>query len=343
MVDELRRKMLKGALAGIGFAWLGPMISVGMPRKKERFYGMNLTRRMSNGKIVDKNLFELVEYANIKDFIIHIGYFQKNRYSNEIMCNIDKERVVPEDRCVLDLIENLKSKGNKITIAPTIYISQNKDWQGHKWRGKIEPNNFSLWFKNYEEILMNYIKLTEELKVDAFCIGLELNSMQKYTKKWVDIIKNVRKEFNGKITYCANWDAYKDTYFVDNLDYLSISAYFPLRKPEEKSSLEGLINSWKNIGEELLNFKKKYKKEIVFGEIGYRSAEGSATQHSVNLDKQDFEEQRLCFKALDYVLKKEIISVKKAYLWVDDTHNITHLNKVGYGIFGKPAEKDFFL
>ena len=41
--------------------------------------------------------------ANIKDFIIHIGYFQKNRYSNEIRCDVDGERVVPEDRCVLDL------------------------------------------------------------------------------------------------------------------------------------------------------------------------------------------------------------------------------------------------
>jgi len=74
-----------------------------------------------------------------------------------------------------------------------------------------------------------------------------------------------------------------------------------------------------------------------------RSAKGAATQQDVNLDKEDYEEQRLCFRALDYAIKNRILSIKKAYLWVDDTHNLDYFNKVGFGIFGKPVAQDLIV
>jgi len=340
MVNKLRRKLLKGTLAGTALLLGHPLISSSIFKEKESFYGMNLTRRMGDGEIICGFVNEFIDYSEMKNFVIHLTHFQKSRHSNKFSDSINGEKVVPDKKYVADLIKKLKNKNKAITLTPAVDVAKNKNWGGNKWRGYIEPNNPSIWFNNYEELLFDYIKLGNELKINNFCVGLELNKMQKYSGNWENIIKKVRKEFKGKITYCANWDSYKDIEFFKYLDYISISAYFPLRKKTEKSTLEGLINSWKIIGDDLRNLSNKFNKEIVFGEIGYRSAEDAATQHEANLNKVDYEEQRLCFKSLDYAIKNNIIPVKKAYLWVNDTNNLNYFSKTRFEIFNKPAEQD---
>ncbi len=338
MVDRLRRNILKGTLAGIGLAYLEPFNIFANSEKKESAYGMNLTRRMGNGEIMGDFVNEFIDYSKMKNFVIHLTHFQKNRHSNYFSDSINGERVVPEKKYITDLIEKLKNKNKIITLTPAIDVAKNKNWEGNKWRGYIEPDSHSIWFNNYEELLFNYIKLGNELKIDNFCVGLELNKTQKYSGNWENIIKKVRKEFKGNITYCANWDTYNDIEFFKYLDYISISAYFPLRKINETLNLEGLVSSWKIIGNDLRNLSNKFNKEIVFGEIGYRSVEGAATIFEADLKKENLEEQRLCYEALNYAIKNNIIPIKKAYLWVDDTYNLN--NKNYCSIFGKPVEQD---
>src|SRR3989344_4457555 len=107
MADELRRKILKGVLAGGAFLLGSPIISSSIFKEKESAYGLNLTKRMGNGAIVDNSIYEFIEYSRIKIFFIHIGNFLKNRYDHEFSNNINGERVVPEDKYIFDLIEKL--------------------------------------------------------------------------------------------------------------------------------------------------------------------------------------------------------------------------------------------
>lgn len=347
MVDEIRRKILKGTIAGTALLLGRSLISSSI--FKESVYGINLTRRYKNERIADPRLLNILDYENINDVSINLLYFQKDIHSNEIERDING-RTVPDDSHVLDLVEKLKLKDNRITMKPLVDVPKNTFWIEERelkdlknkniGRGKIDSSNPNKWFKNYEEILMHYVILLKDFKVESFCIGTELNEMQKYANGWIRLIRDIKKEFNGRITYCAHWNAYEDLGFLDDLDYLSISGYFPLIEKGEEVKLEKLVDSWKIIGENLKKFKKKTGKPIVFGEIGYRSAEGAATQKDVNLEKEDYEEQRLCFRALNYAIKNKIIPVKKAYLWIDDTHNIDYFNKIGFGIFSKPAEKE---
>lgn len=334
--DMKRRTLLKGILGGFGLFYMDSFFNLKEFNKKEGFYGINLTRRGSNGRIVDPRIFEILDYMNINDVSVHLPLLQETIHSNGIISEFDK--VIPRDSDVLDLLEKLKLKNKKITMKPAIYLLDENGW-----KGSIEPMNLDNWFKNYEEIIMNYLDLIKGFNIGSFCVGTELNSMQKYDKNWRDLIKNVRKKFNGKITYCANWDAYKDVEFFSDLDYISLSAYFPLVEKGEEPSLEKLINSWRLIGKDLRDLSKIFNKDVVFGEIGYKSAEGSATQNYVDLEKVDYEEQRLCYKSLDYVLKNNIISVKKAYLWVNDTNDLKYPYDTRFEIFGKPVEQDLII
>ena len=75
MVDELRRKILKGALAGTALLLGHPLISSSIFKEKESVYGMNLTRRFGKGRIVDEGLFEFFDYANIRVSIFNSQQF----------------------------------------------------------------------------------------------------------------------------------------------------------------------------------------------------------------------------------------------------------------------------
>ena len=304
-----RRTFIKALIGGIGFLKIGSILGFNY-YNKEGVYGINLTRRYKDEGIADPRILDILDYANINDVSINLLYFQKDIHSSEIEKNMNG-RTVPNDYYVLDLIERLRLKKKNITMKPLVDVPKNTFWIEERelkdlknrniGRGKIYSSNPNKWFRNYEEVLMHYIRLLEEFKIESFCVGTELSEMQKHADKWSKLIKNIRKEFNGGITYCAHWNAYEDLGFLDDLDYLSISGYFPLIKKEEEATLEKLVDSWKLIGENLKKFSKKTKKPVIFGEIGYRSAKGAATQQDINLE-EDYKEQRVCFRALDYAI-----------------------------------------
>ena len=84
-------------------------------------------------------------------------------------------------------------------------------------------------------------------KIELFCIGTELNiSVVKREKFWRKLIQNIRSRYNGKLSYCSNWDRYEEVGFWEELDYIGISAYFPLCE-EINPTKESLMEAWKPI------------------------------------------------------------------------------------------------
>ena len=82
---------------------------------------------------------------------------------------------------------------------------------------------------SYTKFILTYAKLAQETKVDILCIGTELERfVMSRPDYWCGLIERIRKIYNGKLTYAANWDEYKRTPFWDMLDYIGIDAYFPL-------------------------------------------------------------------------------------------------------------------
>lgn len=53
---------------------------------------------------------------------------------------------------------------------------------------------------------------------------------QRLERHWRALIAEMRSVYSGKLTYAANFDQYEQVGFWSDLDYVSINAYFPLRK-----------------------------------------------------------------------------------------------------------------
>jgi len=129
-------------------------------------------------------------------------------------------------------------------------------------------------------------KLSEELKVELFCIGTELfNFVSSRPTFWLHLISEVRKIYSGKLVYAENWDRYSEIDFWKGLDFIGVDAYFPLSDNKDPSLAE-INEAWQPQLEIMKSLSQKFGKKIMFTEYGYRSIDfalrtpwNSATEH----------------------------------------------------------------
>ena len=93
---------------------------------------------------------------------------------------------------------------------------------------------------------------------------------------WKELIAQTRAVYHGKLTYAANHDNYHQVGFWEELDFIGINAYFPLRKNagslNGKALKDALEIGWKNAFSEIDAFRTSsslLKKPILFTELGY--------------------------------------------------------------------------
>lgn len=177
-------------------------------------------------------------------------------------------------------------------------------WVRGAWVGEIEMQNeedWKTWFGNYQAFILDYARLAEKLKMPMLCVGTELELTSQREKEWRGIITEVRKVYSGKITYAANFTEFEKVKFWDALDYVGIQAYFPLAN-DHNPDLEILKESWKSHLPKIEKIVRKYKKSVLFTEIGYCNTVDAAVEPwvwpSERKEIQFSEEvQALCYEA----------------------------------------------
>ncbi|WP_299896443.1 hypothetical protein [uncultured Aquimarina sp.] len=153
-------------------------------------------------------------------------------------------------------------------------------WLGTGWRSNInhtKKENWDIWFESYRKNMLHYAKMAADTNVELFCIGTELrSSLENQPKKWIELVKEIKNVYQGKLTYAANWDGeFENVEFWDELDYIGIQAYFPLTEVSSPD-LDVIKKGWERYTKTLSSLSKKHDKPILFTEVGYKS-EVSAT------------------------------------------------------------------
>ena len=114
--------------------------------------------------------------------------------------------------------------------------------------------------------------------MNAFCVGNELQHASRREREWRDLIAAVRAVYAGPITYGATAEELTGVPFWDAVDFIGVSAYFPL-VAEQTPSPAALAAAWRPIRETLRALSARHGKRVVFTEIGYRSADFGAWRH----------------------------------------------------------------
>jgi hypothetical protein len=110
-------------------------------------------------------------------------------------------------------------------------------------------------------------------------IGTEIRKISINQPAYFEtLIDDVRRIYDGKITYASNWDNYKNIQFWKKLDYIGIDAYFPSSK-NKTPEVKDLIQSNTSIALELESFADQHRKKILFTEFGFESKDFCAAGH----------------------------------------------------------------
>lgn len=160
----------------------------------------------------------------------------------------------------------------KVLLKPQVYVPGG-------WVGDTSFDTeaeWQAWQASYRAFILDWARLAEHLRVDMLCIATEYKkAVQQRPDYWRQLIKEIKMVYSGALTYSSNWDGYDSVPFWGDLDYIGISAYFPLSDSETPTVAE-LQHAWKPVVKQLAKFSRRQKKQILFTEYGYMSVDGCA-------------------------------------------------------------------
>lgn len=135
----------------------------------------------------------------------------------------------PSDSAIAQVLSYAHSLGMRTMLQPVVLANDGV------WSGYFSPEPANAWFASYREAIAGYARLAQSTQADEFCIGTEFFTLtgKQYSDEWRHVIQTVRQNYFGPLTYSANWGDKKNPEFAtidwwDQLDYIGISAYFPL-------------------------------------------------------------------------------------------------------------------
>ena len=171
------------------------------------------------------------------------------------------------------LVEKARKNNLKILLKPHFWVNQ----QG--WPGDFDltDSKWVQWEQNFRNYMLGAAREAEKYGIEMFCVGTEFKTaVKKRAPFWSQLIREIRKVYSGKLTYAANWDNFRNVPFWKELDFIGIDSYFPL-SDKETPSVDELKRAWKVPVAFMRNFAKKFDKQVVFTEYGYRSTNNAAS------------------------------------------------------------------
>jgi hypothetical protein len=179
------------------------------------------------------------------------------------------EHVWESDDSLRGATKQAHALGIKVLLKPHLWIRNEAALDSGT------PADLTRWFAEYERFIIHYATLATEMKVDALCIGNELKRSTHEEKAWRQIIARVRTVYRGPLTYGANFDELEHVRFWDALDWIGVSAYYPLVDTPTPTRAQ-LVRAWQPIIQRLATLSRTQNRPIVFTEIGYRSTDRAA-------------------------------------------------------------------
>lgn len=274
------------------------------------------------------SLEKLIERTGINTVVLALGAEQDTPQSIKI--DYKGEHMVSDEE--LDyIIGIIKDKNLDVILKPTVNV-KNGTWRAYiDFFDKDVPGEakWSDWFKSYEEYILYYSELAKKYDCLMFVVGCEMVMAERRENEWRKLINNVKKIYNGNVTY--NTDKYQEdtVSWWDAVDVISSSGYYPIDDWDRQlMRIEGVV--------------KKYNKPFLFMETGCMSRKGSALIPNKwdIIGKVDLYEQERYYKVmLEKIKKQQWINGIVFWDWPSTLYDESDVSINGdYCVYGKPAE-----
>ena len=193
------------------------------------------------------------------------------------------------------------------------------------------------WFEEYEAYILPYARDAQASGADMFCVGRELDStVLRREADWRRLIAKIRTEFRGPLVYSANFDTWEGIGFWDALDFIGVSAYFPLSERDDPS-VDDLEAGWARALGPLEKASGRWGRRVLLTEAGFPSI-ASAARSPWREEKTaaDVWLQSRCYEATLRALA-ERPWIEGAFFWLWERSSKPPFRDPSHTIVGKPA------
>lgn len=189
---------------------------------------------------------------------------------------LDFEQPYEENRqAVRRMIAQAKARGLRVLVIPHLWVETSG------WRGEIDPGSSERWRAyqaSYRDFVLAWARDAQAFGADAFSIGVECKSWSgRFGAYWSGLIADVRRAFDGPLTYSANWDEVEDVVFWDELDWIGVNAFYPLAH-ENDADQATYVRSAERALDELGELAAVIERPLVLVEIGYTTRQNAAVE-----------------------------------------------------------------
>ena len=252
-------------------------------------------------------------------------------------------RYTVTDKDVAAAADKLHSLGLKVCMKPMVNCADGV-WRANIRFPEVEIGENHYWkdrFSSYTAFLCHYAEIAEETGCEMFCVGCEMLGTEHKEDYWRKAIEEVRKIYHGPITYNTNHGKEFGVKWWDAVDYIGTSAYYGVAKVPG-DSLENMISVWNEQKERLAELSRiNGGKQIIFMEIGCRSAKGCAMMPYDFSHKEfpyDEDEQANFYESCMRAMWDEPWFA--GFFWWDWYTKIPQRNpEMGFSIVGKKTEQ----
>ena len=266
--------------------------------------------------------------------------FIRDLSNPEIIFNTERQWYGETKIGAKQYIEAIKEKRIKIMLKPQIWV-----WRG-EFTGFIKMKTEEDWKileNSYSKFILEYAQLAQDVGVELFCIGTELEQfIANRPKYWTHLIKEIKTIYKGQLTYAANWNEFKRTPFWKDLDYLGIDAYFPV-SDIKTPTVEDCKAGWQEHKTLIASYSKQFNKPILFTEFGYRSVDFTAMEpwkSDRDITKVNLEAQTNATKALfEEFWKEDWFAGGFIWKWYHNHDNAGGESNNRFTPQNKPVEK----
>jgi hypothetical protein len=190
--------------------------------------------------------------------------------------DLDFEQPYEENRrAVGELIRQAHARGLRVIVVPHLWVETGG------WRGEIDHADEAGWLAYqaaYRGFVLEWAKNAEAFGADALSIGVECKSWSgRFGPYWSELIRSIREQFHGSLTYSSNWDEVEDVLFWDQLDWIGINAFYPLASAHDAPFAEYEARA-RDVMKKLAETSALHQMPVVLMEIGYTTRANAAVE-----------------------------------------------------------------
>lgn len=243
----------------------------------------------------EQSLDEL--FASGANYIsVLVTWYQTDIHSTQIL----RANNTPSDDDLMYVINYAHAHGLKVLLKPQVDLSNDDP----HWRGQIAFDNeedWQTWFASYRQFILRYARFAQNNGVEEFAVGTELYATTSREADWRAMIRAVRQQYTGLLTYSANHSGEETAVnFWDALDFIGVNVFYHITN-YRTPTMDQIMTGWEAPVRTLSELHTRFPRQpVIFTEVGYPSMD-LASVWPWNWERNgavDLDEQAMLYQGL---------------------------------------------